>query len=262
LDTLQVVGARFVSAFVLGFVFSNPLTRPHLFVTARPVLQICRGLLLLATTIFNFLAFRFLQLDEALVILFSTPFLVAIMAGPLLDERVGWRRWLAIGAGFVGVLMVLKPGIDGMQWAGLLSLAAALFYASYSIATRMAARSDGSETSLFYANFISMAAILPVMPFVWSAATLFDIALMLATGGFGALGHYLLIAGHRLAPASLLSPFMYTQLVWATLLGYVVFGNVPNRWTLAGAAVVVASGIYLLYREQRAEDAVAAVKAG
>ena len=263
MDPLQVVAMRYVSAFFLALLFSNPFTRPGLLKTTRPMLQIVRGLLMLLTTIFNFLAFRYLQLDEALAIMFSTPFLVAIMVGPLLGEWVGWRRWTAIGVGFIGVLVVIRPGLGGIQWAALLSVAAAIFYAGYAIATRMVMRHDHGETTLLYANVVGVAVMMPVLPFVWTAPpSLFELGLLLAVGAFGSVGHYLLIMAHDRAPASVLSPFMYTQLLWATTLGYLVFSNVPNHWTLAGAAIVVASGLYLLYREQKVRGTVAPVDPG
>jgi drug/metabolite transporter (DMT)-like permease len=263
MQPLQVVGMRFISAFFLALIFSNPLTRPGLFRATRPKLQIVRGLLMLATTIFNFLAFRYLQLDEALAILFSTPFLVAIMAGPILGEWVGWRRWSAIAVGFIGVLVVIRPGFGGMQWAALLSVASAIFYAGYAIATRLAMRHDNSETTLFYANLVGVVVMLPVLPLVWTAPPNgLDLLLLLAVGAFGSAGHFLLILAHHRAPASVLSPFMYIQLLWATTFGYLVFDNVPNRWTLAGAAIVVGSGLYLLYREQKVRGAVAPIEPG
>jgi drug/metabolite transporter (DMT)-like permease len=263
IDPLQVVGMRFISAFFLALIFSNPLSHPGLLRATRPGLQIVRGLMMLCTTIFNFLSFRYLQLDEALAILFSTPFLVAILAGPLLGEWVGWRRWIAIVVGFIGVLVVIRPGLGGMQWAALLSVASALFYAGYAITTRMVMCHDTSETTLFYANLVGVAVMVPVLPLVWSAPpSALDLALLLAVGAFGSFGHYLLILAHHRAPASVLSPFMYTQLLWASMFGYLVFANVPNRWTLAGAAIVVASGLYLLYRERKVRGAVAPIEPG
>jgi len=257
MDPFQVVAMRYVSAFFLALTVSNPLSRPGLLRTARPGLQVVRGLLLLATTTLNFLAFRFLQLDEALAIMFSTPFLVAVMAGPLLGEWVGWRRWIAIGVGFFGVLVVIRPGLGGIHWAALLSVASAFFYASYAIVTRMVMRRDTSETTLFYANLVGMAVMLPVLPWVWTApASGFDWVLLLAVGAFGSVGHFLLILAHDRAPASVLSPFMYTQLLWATIFGYLVFDNIPGPWTLVGAFIVISSGLYLLYREQKSRGAV------
>jgi drug/metabolite transporter (DMT)-like permease len=251
MDTLQVVWARYTGAFILTLFIFNPVSRPGMMRTSRPVLQLVRSALLLGSTITNFIAFRYLQLDQALSILFSTPFIVAILAGPMLGEWIGWRRWVAILVGFAGVLLVTRPGVGDVHWAALYSVASAVFYALYIVATRILSRSDTSDTTLFYSNLVGAVAMLPVLPFVWTTPNdPFIIFLMVVFGAFGSFGHYLLIVAHRLAPASVLAPFMYTQLVWATGFGYFVFGDVPNRWTLAGAAVVVASGLYLLHRER------------
>jgi drug/metabolite transporter (DMT)-like permease len=250
--TLQVVWARYTGAFLYPFIVSNPWTRPGLMRTARPVLQIVRSFLLLGSTLCNFLALRYLQLDEAIAIIFSTPFFVAALSGPILGEWVRWRRWTAICVGFIGVLVVTRPGTGAFQPAALLSLTAALFYAVYSISTRILARTDSNETTLFYSNVIGAIALMPVVPFVWTPQTdPLVITLMVASGAMGIFGHYLLIAGHRLAPAAVLSPFIYTELVLVIALGYLVFGDVPSRWTLIGSAIVVASGLYLIHRERK-----------
>jgi drug/metabolite transporter (DMT)-like permease len=263
MPTLQVVGVRCAAAFLIALMISNPLTRPGLLKTARPSLQLWRASMLLGSTVFNFMAFRYLQLDEAMAILFSTPFLVAILAGPLLGEWVGWRRWAAILVGFAGVLVVVRPGLGGMQWAALLSFGSAVCYAFYNITTRMLSRTDSSETTLFYGNLFGCVVMAPVLPFVWvTPSSWFDVVLMIALGVFGAGGHFLLIMAHRRTPASVLSPFIYTQIVWATTLGFLVFGNVPSQWTIAGAAIVIASGLYLLSRERKVTGRVAPVEPG
>jgi drug/metabolite transporter (DMT)-like permease len=155
------------------------------------------------------------------------------------------------------VLLVARPGFGGMHPAALLSLASAVCYALYSISTRLLARTDSSETTLFYSNLVGALAMLPVVPFVWTAPTSwFVVALMVVIGALGSFGHYLLIRGHRLAPASALAPFIYTQLVWTTTLGFLVFGDVPHRWTIVGGLIVVGSGLYLLYRERKVGTAV------
>jgi drug/metabolite transporter (DMT)-like permease len=254
---LQVVWVRYTGAFLLALLFLNPVTRPGMLVTRRPWLQVGRSALLLLSTALNFFALQFLQLDEALSILFSTPFIVAVLCGPLLGEWVGWRRWIAIGVGFLGVLLVARPGFGGLHPAALLSLGSAVCYSLYSISTRVLARSDSSETTLFYSNLVGALAMLPIVPFVWSMpSSWFIILLMVVTGAFGSFGHYLLIRGHRLAPASVLAPFIYTQLVWTTTLGFLVFGDVPHRWTIVGGLIVVGSGLYLLYRERKVGTAV------
>ncbi len=251
MSTLQVVWARYTGAFLFPLMVSNPWTRPGLTRTNRPALQIARSVLLLASTLCNFLALRYLQLAEAIALVFSTPFFVAALSGPVLGEWVHWRRWTAIAVGFLGVLVVTRPGAGSFQPAALLSLTAALCYALYSIATRVLARTDSNATTLFYSNIVGALALLPVVPFVWTTPSdPLVIALMVATGAMGSFGHYLLIAAHRLAPAAVLSPFIYTEIVLVTATGFLVFGDVPNRSTLTGAAIVVASGLYILHRER------------
>ena len=251
MNTLEVVWARYTGAFVFPFMLSNPWTRPELLITRRLGMQIGRSVLLLASTLCNFVALRYLQLDQALALSFSTPFFVAALSGPILGEWVRLRRWTAIGVGFLGVLVVIRPGTGSIHPAAALSLSAALCYALYAIATRILTRTDSNLTTLFYSNVVGALALIPVLPFVWT--TPHDpliIGLMFAAGALGAFGHYLLIAAHRLAPAAVLSPFIYTEIVLVIILGFVVFGDLPNRWTLAGASIVIASGLYMLHRER------------
>jgi drug/metabolite transporter (DMT)-like permease len=252
MDSLEIVWARYTSAFVLTLFVSNPLTHPDLLRTRRPKLQVTRSILLVLSTALNFVALRWLQLDEALSIIFTFPFIVAIISGPMLGEWLGWRRWSAIGFGFAGVLLITRPGLGGMHPAALLSLAATVCYSFYAVITRIVSRLDSNQTSLFYANFIGALVVLPVIPFVWQPPANWVIAVMLTmTGVLGSTGHFFLIAGHKLAPASVLSPFIYTQLIWVVILGYLVFDHVPTGWTIAGAAMVIGSGLYLLYRERQ-----------
>lgn len=252
MDSLEIAWARYSSAFLLTLVVSNPWTQPGLMRTGALKLQIVRGVLLVASTAMNFVALRWLQLDEALSIIFTFPFIVAIVSGPLLGEWIGWRRWCAIAFGFAGVLLITRPGFGGIHPAALLSLAATVCYGLYAVITRIVSRVDSSATSLFYNNFIGALVMLPVIPFVWQTPADWVIALMLlATGVLGSAGHFCLIAGHRLAPASVLAPFIYTQLIWVVIFGYFVFDHLPTSWTLAGAAMVIGSGLYLLYRERQ-----------
>ena len=252
MSSLQIAWARYSSALVLTLIVSNPLTHPALLRSKRLKLQITRSLLLVASTALNFIALRWLQLDEALSIIFTFPFIVAIVSGPMLGEWIGWRRWSAICVGFGGVLLITRPGFGGMHPAALITLVGTVCYGFYAVITRIVSRVDSNQTSLFYANFIGALVMLPVIPFVWTTPGSWPIALMmLGTGVLGSAGHFLLISGHRLAPAAVLSPFVYTQLIWVVILGYWVFDHVPNRWTLAGAAIVIGSGLYLLYRERK-----------
>lgn len=252
MDPLEVAWARYTSAFVLTLFVSNPVTHPGLMRTRRPVLQVVRASLLVASTVLNFFALRFLQLDEALSIIFTFPFIVAIASGPILGEWLGWRRWTAICVGFGGVLLITRPGFGGFNPGAVLSVASVICYGLYAVLTRVASRVDSNQTSLFYNNAIGALVMLPVIPFVWTTPSSWTVALMLVgIGALGSIGHFFLISGHKLAPASVLSPFIYTQLVWVVILGYLVFDHVPNQLTMVGAAIVIGSGLYLLYRERQ-----------
>ncbi|MFG1224505.1 DMT family transporter [Xanthobacter wiegelii] len=253
INVLIVVWARYVIHFALSLLVFNPWTVPGLMRTKRPVLQIVRSALLFATTALNFTALQFLQLDQTVSIMFSIPFFVALFAGPLLGERVGLERWLAIIVGFAGILLVVRPGAGGIHPAAILSLVAAATYALYSITTRMLARTDASKTTLFYTALVgSVVASIP-LPFVWETPR--DptvIGAMLGLGAVAGAGHFVLILAHARAPAATLAPYIYTQILSMIALGWLVFGQVPSLWTLAGAAIVIASGTYLLVRDARA----------
>ena len=243
IDVLQVVWARYTFAFLLTLIVSNPRNYPGLLRTRRPIFQVVRATLLLGSTFLNFFALKYLRLDQVLAIAFSTPFFVAALSGPVLGEWVGARRWAAIGVGFIGILVVTRPGFGIVHPAAFLAIMAALSYAAYALSTRILVRTDANETTLFYSNFVGAALMLPVVPFFWTTPDLRQVILMALAGALASFGHYMLIAAHRLAPASLLSPFIYSQLVWVIALGYAVFGDVPDAYTLIGASIVIASAL-------------------
>jgi drug/metabolite transporter (DMT)-like permease len=254
--TVQVIGARFAGHFLLSFLVLNPWTVPGLLRSRRPWLQVGRSALLLGATAFNFAALRYLQLDQTGTIMFTAPFIVAGLAGPMLNEWLDWRRWLAIGIGFAGVLLVTRPGAGGIHPAALLSLAAAACTALYNITTRQLAAHDGTATTSFYASIVGATAAAVPMALSWTPPVRPSTMVgLIAVGALGWIGHWMLIAAHRRAPAPVLAPFGYAQMLWMTLTGAVVFGHVPSGWTIAGAAVVIASGVYLLTRESAAGGA-------
>jgi drug/metabolite transporter (DMT)-like permease len=250
-DPLMVVWARYAFSIVLVLAVINPWTRPGVLRTRRPLLQAVRSLLLLASTIFNFVALQHLQLAETTTILFATPFAIALIAGPMLGEWVGWRRMIAITVGFFGVLVVMRPGLGGLHPAAFLVLLSVICYAFYNVLTRMLAGHDSSETTMVYSGLAGFMVMTPALPAVWSPpADLLAWLLLVLTGLMGAVGHWLVIRAHVHAPASTLAPFIYLQLLWMAFAGLVVFGQWPDRWTLIGGAIVVASGLYLLHRER------------
>ncbi len=251
LPTLQIVWMRFVSHVVLSLILFQVWKRPELLKTRRPLLQIVRAGCLLGTTIFNFLAVRYLQLAETTSIMFAGPFVITALAGPMLGEWVGMRRWAAIVVGFCGVLVVTQPGFGGMHWAAIYSVAAMTLYALYALLTRQLTATDSSAGLLILSGIIAAVAMAPAGLSVWEMPQDVQTWLLLfATGALGAGGHFLFITAHRIAPAPVLAPFIYIQIVWMIALGYLIFADVPTLSTLAGASIVVASGLYILYRER------------
>jgi drug/metabolite transporter (DMT)-like permease len=243
--------ARYLSSVILVTVVINPWTQPGVLVTKKPWMQWARSLLLFGSTMLNFLALQYLQLTETMSIMFVSPLLVALLSGPLLGEWVGARRMAAIAVGFCGILIVTRPGFGGMHWAALFSAAGTVCYALFAILTRILSRHDSSATTMVYSGLGGLAIMTPVVPFFWKTPETISVwLLMMLIGGFGALGHWLLILAHKRAPAPVLSPFIYSQMVWMILLGWLFFGDWPDQWTLVGAGVVIASGLYLLHRER------------
>lgn len=251
LPVMQVVWMRFVMHLVLAILILRVWQRVGRFATKRPVLQIGRGLFLLGTTVFNFWALLYLQLAETASIMFAGPIVVAALAVPLLGERVGPRRWAAIFVGFIGVLVVTRPGLDGLGWPALISVGAMVSFAFYSLSTRVLAQSENEEGLVLFTALIPTIALAPwaIAVWQWPSDTL-TWALMLLTGVLGGGGHWLLIKAHQGTGASTLAPFMYTQIVWMVLLGWLIFADIPTIWTIVGASTVIGSGLYLLYREE------------
>jgi drug/metabolite transporter (DMT)-like permease len=249
--TGQVVWARYVGHVVLAAAILLPLHGRGLLVSHRPGLQVLRSLFLFSATCTNFAALQFLQLAQTSSIQFSTPLIVAVLAIPLLGEHIGPRRWVAIFIGFAGVLIVIRPGLGLVHWAAGLSVLTALSGAFYQITTRKLAGVDRAVTTQFYSALIGAIVITPLVPFIWQTPDLTGILLMILLGALGGFGHWMLILAHRLAPAPILAPFLYIQLLPMILLGYIVFSDLPDLWTLVGAGVVLTSGLYLLYRERR-----------
>jgi drug/metabolite transporter (DMT)-like permease len=248
---LETTWVRYMSSFALVSLFLNPWVQPGITVTKKPWMQATRSLLLFASTFLNFLALEHLQLTQTMSIMFLTPLVVALLSGPLLGEWVGARRMLAIGVGFIGVLIVTRPGLGAVHPAALYSLAGMFCYASFSILTRILSAHDSSATTMFYSGLGGLLILSPVIPFYWKTPQSPDvIVFMVLIGAFGAIGHWLMILAYRRAPAPVLSPFIYSQIIWMMLLGYGIFGDVPDRWTVSGAVVVIASGLYLLHRER------------
>jgi drug/metabolite transporter (DMT)-like permease len=248
----QIVWMRFLTHVVFAVLLFRVWRIPGALRSERWPLQILRSMFLLGSTVFNFFAVRHLQLAETVSIMFAAPFVVTALAGPLLNEWAGFRRWMAIIVGFLGVLVVTRPGLGGLNWAALLSVCSMTCYALYALTTRMLAHTESPVGMLIISAVVATLAITPFGLAAWTApGDLWTWALLLSTGAWGCIGHFALIRAHVLAPAPVLAPFMYIQILWMSGLGFLVFDDVPGPFTVLGAAIVVSSGLYILYRERK-----------
>ena len=222
--------------------------------TSQPGIQIFRGMLLAAEICVMVLAFVLLGLVESHAVFTSYPLLVAALSGPILGERVGWRRWSAIGIGFVGVLIILQPGVRVFQVEALIALASALMFALYGLLTRYAARKDSAATSFFYTGTVGAVVMTAVGIWFWEPMTPGDWGWMALLCVTGATGHWLLIKAYDVAEASAVQPFAYLQLVFAATLGITIFDE-TLEWNVAlGAGLVVAAGVFTLMRARAKEQ--------
>lgn len=251
LPALQVTYMRYLIAFVLAGLIFNPWRTPEAWRTRRPWVQIIRGLGLFGSTFCNFMALKTMQLAETMSIIFATPFVIALLAGPILGEWIGPRRWVAVMVGFLGVLVVTQPGFATFNPGVIYSLCGVMCYATYAILTRFLNGIDSAASMLVISAVIPVILLTPAMPSLWvMPETGWAWTVLLFTGVLGAGGHFFVIKAYGLAPAPVIAPFMYTQILWMVAAGYIVFGDVPGPATLIGASIVVASGLYLLYRER------------
>lgn len=246
-----IVWARYTVHTLLLLALAGPRLGWGLARTRRLRLQVLRALLLAVTSLLFFSGLRHLPVAEASAISFVAPLFVTLLAVPLLGETVGRSTWMAIGAGLLGVAAIVRPGGGLLTPAALLPLAAALTSSFYQIATRKLAGIDPPLTTLFYTGLVGAVALTVLLPAYWVTPTLPHALLILLVGLLGGSGHYLLILALKAAPASTVAPFSYVQLVWATLFGLLVFGAFPDAVSLAGMAVIVASGLFVATREHR-----------
>ena len=255
-DPIQVAWARYFGHFALMALVLWPRLGRRLLATRRPGLQLVRSLLLMLCTILFFTAIAHMPLADAVAISFVVPMIVTALSVPLLGEAVGLRRWMAVLVGFAGVLIILRPGLGVMHWAASLVLAMAVSFAFFQIITRkLASEGEDSLATLFYSALIGAAGLSLALPFVWQPVAGWWPALLMASLGFWAgIGHYCLIKAHEMAPVSVLSPLFYMSLIWGALFGYLIFGDVVDGTTLAGALVLIATGLYIVYREGLRKD--------
>ena len=251
-DVRFAVWVRFAGQTLAAFLLFRMWAHPDSWQTKRPVMQIVRALSLALTTSMNFFALQTLALIELIAVLFVAPMLVTAVAGPLLGEQVGWRRITAVCVGFIGMLIVIRPGLDGLKVGHLYAVAAMVSLAAYMLLTRSMNATETARSLLFWSAVIPAVLALPVVPIYGSVPEEPMLLILLcALGFFGAVGHFLLILAYSRSDISALSPFLYVQIVWAALLGWIIFEDLPDRWTVVGSAIIVGSGLYIGWRERQ-----------
>ena len=254
-ESYSSVQVSWVRAFLhMVFLAAVLLPRQGLAVlrTRRPGLQLARAAMLTASNICFFFAITFIPLAKASAISLTTPLIVALLAWPLLRERTTPGRAVLVALGFVGVLVVIRPGGDVFHPASLLVVVSATAYAVFQILTRLVSPYDSPETSTLWAPLTGALGLMLLQPWVWeNPRSLGDCALFLACGALGAIGHYFVARALRLAPANVASPFQYLQLLAAVVVGYLMFGYLPDAATWAGAAIIIGAGLTLAWSQTR-----------
>jgi drug/metabolite transporter (DMT)-like permease len=249
-DVAQFVMVRFwvFAAFAAGYAIHRAGWR-RCFATERPVLQGLRSLIMLAEIALFAFGLRFLGLADIHATFATFPLMVTALAPLVLGEKVGWRRWVAVAVGFIGALVVIRPGTGVFSAPVLIPLAAALMFAVYQVMTRLVSRRDSSATSLFYMGWVGALAVTPFGLAAWQPPTLEAWVLMAVLSASGLFAHFLLILALEYADAASLQPLNYFLIVWAIVMGYLLFDDLPDLPTLTGAAIIVASGLYTMFRE-------------
>ena len=241
----------FFAAFVMTISSRKPGGVKQVAKTKTPLLQIFRSLILVAEMCVTILAFTLLGLAETHAIFASYPLIIAMLSGPILGEHVGWRRWLAICVGFFGILIILNPGNGIFSPYALVPLAGAILFALYGLLTRYAGQYDNSSTSFFWTGIVGCIAMTAIGLNFWDPVSQGDWSIMLILSASGMLGHFLLIKCYEVAEASAVQPFAYLQLIWASLIGVIIFGEQITTNVLIGACIIVGAGLFTLWRERK-----------
>ena len=241
----------FFAAFIMTISSRKPGGIKQVAKTKTPLLQIFRSLVLVAEMCVTILAFTLLGLAETHAIFASYPLIIAMLSGPILGEHVGWRRWLAICVGFFGILIILNPGNGIFSPYALVPLAGAILFALYGLLTRYAGQYDNSSTSFFWTGIVGCIAMTAIGLNFWDPVSQADWSIMLILSASGMLGHFLLIKCYEVAEASAVQPFAYLQLIWASLIGVIIFGEQITTNVLIGACIIVGAGLFTLWRERK-----------
>jgi len=239
--------------YVIFVIFAGWLARssgPQALWPRSPTLQVVRGLCVVGSAVLFVFGIRSMQIAQASVISFISPLLITVLSIPMLGEAVGPRRWAATAGGMLGVVIVARPGTGGFQPAAVFGVASSACWALALVITRKMATTERTTTTLAWTAGVGGVVLSVLLPWVFVRPSVPHLLLALVLGVLSSAGQWLVVLAHRLAPASVLAPFSYSQLIWATIAGWLVFDNLPDEWTLVGAAIIIASGLYTAHRER------------
>jgi drug/metabolite transporter (DMT)-like permease len=249
LPVIEIVWGRYFFHFLLVLLLF-PRRIPTLLSGSDKGWQVARSVLVLLATGCMFTSVGLMPLADVVAITFIAPLLITALSVPFLGERVGPRRWIAVFVGLAGMLVIVRPGSGLFQIAVLLPIMVAVFAALYQIITRLISHRTDPVTSVFYTALVGALLMSAIVPFLWEMPTTGQWLMLVGAGLMGGLGHGAIILAYQRAEAPLVAPFAYTELIWATILGLTFFGDFPDLWTYVGAAIIAASGIYILHRER------------
>ena len=250
LPSIEIAWIRFLIFLIIMVPAMVPGSPLFALRTQRPAMQVMRGVALLGSSLFFISGLRFLPIAEASATAFVSPLLVTALSIFFLAEKVGLRRWLATAAGLIGVLIILRPGTSAFHPAAFFPVVSALGWACCLIMTRQMSGQERAMVTMTYSAIVGFAILCALVPMVWVTPTWHDILFGTIIGVTSTAGQWIVVLALRYAGASVLAPFSYLQLLWVTLLGFLIFAEVPDAWTVAGAAVIVASGLYTAHRER------------
>ena len=219
--------------------------------TDKLLLQIVRPAFLVCSISSLFVGLAYLPIAEATVIGFVAPLFIIVLSVPILKETVGIHRWSAVIVGFIGVIIIIRPGGNFWNFASIMPLLGAMFFALFQIMTRLLSVTEKTNTTLFYTGLGGLGWSSLIVPFVWVYPSQIHILVFFSIGAMGALAHLCMISAFENAEASLLAPYNYTKLLWVSILGYWIFGDIPSMEMWIGAIIIVSAGLYVLYREKK-----------
>ncbi len=257
IPALQVAFLRYFVHLLWVVVWYVPSQGTSIVRSNKPAHQLLRGFLLFMATTLNFIALKYLPLTTTIAIFFAAPMLVCLLSIPILKEKVGIKRFIAVAVGFIGVLIIVHPGSQPFDKNMFFSIGALIMASGYFVMSRMVAGADSNAVMQFYTAGIATVALAPIAIMRWEwPATMLEWTLLIGVGSLGMLGHSMLVKAHQLADASILAPIVYSQIIYIAILSWWVFGTTPDIQTILGVLVIVASGLYIWHRERHIEQRV------